>query len=155
MYPLMLTLHSILRWLVLILAIVTLVRALLGWVGKKEWTALDDRLGMLFSSGMDVQVLLGFILYIFLSPLTKGALQDFGAAMSSGVLRYWSVEHILLMVVALVLIHAGRATSKAASQATSKHRRAAIFFGLATLAILLAIPWPFLAYGRPLLRLGL
>ncbi|GAB4533581.1 MAG: cytochrome B [Anaerolineae bacterium] len=155
MYPLILTLHSIIRWVVLILAVVSVVRALLGWFSNKEWTALDDRLGMLFSTGMDVQVLLGFILYVFLSPLTRSALQGFGAAMSNSVLRYWSVEHILLMIVALILTHAGRATSKAAQGARGSHRRAALFFGLATLAILLAIPWPFLAYGRPLLRLGL
>jgi hypothetical protein len=150
----MLTLHSILRWVVLILAIVAVVRALIGWFGKKEWTALDNRLGMLLSASMDLQVLLGLILYIFLSPLTTTALKDFGAAMSNESLRYWSVEHILLMIVALILIHVGRATSKRAAGATSKHKRAAIFFGLALLAILIAIPWPFLPNGRPLIRLG-
>ena len=154
MYPLILTLHSILRWVVLILAVVAVVRAFIGWLGKKEWTALDNRFGMLLSASMDIQVILGFVLYIFLSPLTTTALQDFGAAMSNALLRYWSVEHVLLMVVALILIHVGRATSKVAEEATSKHKRAAIFFGLATLAILIAIPWPFWSYGRPLIRLG-
>jgi hypothetical protein len=155
MYAFILTLHSILRWVVLIVAVVAVVRALLGWLGKKEWTALDDRLGLLLSSSMDLQVLLGLILYIFLSPLTRSAFQNFGAAMSNGALRYWSVEHILLMIVALVLIHVGRARSKAAQESPGKYRRALVFFGLATVAILLAIPWPFLANGRPLLRLGL
>jgi len=154
MYPLILTLHSILRWVVLILAVVAVVRAFIGWFGKKEWTALDNRFGMLLSASMDIQVILGFVLYIFLSPLTTTALQDFGASMSNALLRYWSVEHVLLMVVALILIHVGRATSKVAEEATSKHKRAAIFFGLATLAILIAIPWPFWSYGRPLIRLG-
>jgi hypothetical protein len=74
--------------------------------------------------------------------------------MSNTVLRYWAVEHILLMIVAVFLVHAGRATSKRAQAAAQKHRRAAIFFGLATLAILVAIPWPFFSYyGRPLIRL--
>jgi hypothetical protein len=154
MYPFMLTLHSILRWVVLILAIVAFVRALIGWFGNKEWTALDNRLGMLLSAGMDLQVLLGFILYIFLSPFTTAALKNLGAAMSNDVQRYWTVEHILLMIVALVLIHVGRATSKGAGGATSKHKRAAIFFGLAILFILIAIPWPMLSYGRPLIRFG-
>lgn len=154
MYSLILTLHSILRWVVLILAIVAVVRAFIGWFGKKRWTARDNRLGMVLSASMDLQVLLGFILYIFLSPLTTTALQDFGAAMSNELLRYWSLEHVLLMIVALILIHVGRATSKVAEAATSKHKRAAIFFGLATLAILIAIPWPFLSYGRPLINLG-
>jgi ABC-type transporter Mla maintaining outer membrane lipid asymmetry permease subunit MlaE len=155
MYPIILTLHSILRWVVLIAAIVAVVRALVGWLGKKEWTSLDDRLSIVLSASMDLQVLLGIILYVLLSPLTRTVFQDFGAAMSDGLLRYWSVEHVFAMIVALILIHVGRATSGAAEEATKKHRRAFIFFGLATLAILIAIPWPFFSYGRPLLRLGL
>ena len=154
MYPFILTLHSIVRWVVLILALVATLRALFGWLAKKEWTSLDDRLGLWFTASYDVEVLLGIILYIFLSPLTRAVFQDFGAAMSNSVSRFWSLEHVFLMIIGLALAHAGRATSNAAEGATKKHRRAAIFFGLATLALLAAIPWPMLAYGRPLLRLG-
>lgn len=153
MYSFVLTLHSLLRWVVVILALVTVVRALRGWLGTREWTALDGRLGMLSSVSIDLQLLLGLVLYVFLSPSTKGAFRDLGAAMSDQVLRYWAVEHVFWMGLALILMHAGRAISKRAEGATSKHRRAAIFFGLATLAILFAIPWPFLTYGRPLIRL--
>jgi hypothetical protein len=141
------------RWVVLVLAVVTVVRAFSGWLGKKEWAALDKRLGLFFTSSIDVQVLLGLILYILLSPITRSALQDFGAAMSNAVLRFWAVEHLFSMAVAVALAHVGRALSKRATTDTSKHRRAAIWFGLATLAILVAIPWPFLSYGRPLIRL--
>jgi cytochrome c oxidase assembly factor CtaG len=155
MYPIFLTLHSILRWVVLIAAIVAVVRALVGWLGKKEWTNLDDRLSIVLSASMDLQVLLGIILYVLLSPLTRTVFQDFGAAMSDESLRFYAVEHVFAMIVALILIHIGRATSRAAEEATKKHRRAFIFFGLATLVILIAIPWPFFSYGRPLLRLGL
>ena len=70
-------------------------------MGKKEWTELDGRLAMFLSMSVDLQVLAGLILYVFLSPLTTAAFQDFGAAMSNGVLRYWSVEHISLMIVAV------------------------------------------------------
>ena len=154
MYSFILTLHSIVRWAVLILAVVATVRALFGWLAKKEWTPLDDRLGLLFTASFDLQVLLGILLYIFLSPFTRAVFQDFGAAMSDAVSRFWSLEHVVLTIIALALAHAGRATAKAAEGATKKHRRAAIFFGLATLAILIAIPWPMLDYGRPLIRLG-
>jgi hypothetical protein len=154
MYPLILTLHSILRWIVLILAVVAFVRALIGWLGKQEWTALDDRLGVLLSGSMDLQVLLGFFLYLFLSPITTSAFRNFGAAMGNSAQRFWMVEHLFLMVVALILTHVGRASSKRAEGVRGKHKRAAIFFGLALLAILIAIPWPFLPYGRPLIPLG-
>jgi len=142
-----------LRWLVLILAVAAVARAFSGWLGKKEWAALDNRLGLFFSASMDLQLLLGLILYILLSPITKSALEDWGAAMSNAVPRFWAIEHLFSMVIAVILAHVGRALSKRATPDTRKHRRAAIWFGLATLAILIAIPWPFLSYGRPLIRL--
>ena len=149
MYPVVLFLHSWVRWIVAVAAVVAVARALNGWLGKKGWAKLDDQLGLLFSTSLDVQMLLGLILYIFLSPITRAAFKNFGAAMSDGTLRFFAVEHILYMVIAVVLGHVGRTLSKKATQATAKHRIAAILFGLATLAILLAIPW-----SRPLFRFG-
>ena len=149
MYPVVLFLHSWVRWIVAVAAVVAVARALYGWLGKKGWAKLDDQLGLLFSTSLDVQMLLGLILYIFLSPITQAAFKNFGAAMSDGALRFFTIEHSLYMVVAVVLGHVGRALSKKATEATARHRLAAILFGLATLAILLAIPW-----SRPLFRLG-
>jgi hypothetical protein len=149
----MLTLHSILRWIVLIVAVVAIARAFSGWFGRRDWIDMDERLGLFFTISLDVQLLIGLILYIFLSPFTQAAFQDFGAAMASGVLRFWAVEHIFGMLVAVAVAHIGRARAKRAAEPAARHRRAAIFYGLALVAILLTIPWPFLAHGRPLFRL--
>jgi hypothetical protein len=147
MYSIILALHSWARWLVVIAAVAVVARAFYGWLGKKSWTKLDDQLGLLFSTGLDVQLLIGLILYIFLSPLTQAAFQNFGAAMANSDLRFYAVEHILMMVIAVVLGHAGRALSKKATESAAKHRLAAILYGLAVLAVLFAIPW-----SRPLFR---
>lgn len=155
MYSLVLTLHSFVRWIVVILAVLAVARAFSGWLGKKPWAALDDKAGAWFVISMDVQLLLGLLLYVVFSPLTTAALRDFGAAMGSAGLRYFAVEHTFLMLVAVVLAHVGRARSRRATDFAARHRSAAIFFGLALLTLLAAIPWPFLAgVGRPLLRLG-
>lgn len=154
MYLLLLTIHSYLRWILVFLSIMVIGRAFTGWFRKKQWTATDRRLGLIFTIGVDLQLLIGLILYIFLSPTTKAAFQNFGGAMSDPVMRYWTVEHIVLMVVAVVLMHVGQVLAKRAKDDTAKHQRVAIFFGLAILMILLNIPWPFLPYGRPLFRLG-
>ncbi len=154
LYSIALLFHSFVRWVLIIVAVIAVVRAFAGWLGKKEWTALDSRLGVLLSSSADVQMLLGLILYIFLSPLTQAAFKDFGAAMTDSMLRYWGVEHIGMLFAAVVLIHMGQTMAKRAAAAL-KHKWAAIFLGLALLAMLVAIPWPFLAVGsgRPWIRL--
>lgn len=146
MYPFVLGLHNIIRWAVLILGLLAIVRAFLGWTGKKPWTGLDNRLGLFFTISLDVQLLLGLLLYGVLSPITTGAFADFGAAMSDPSARFWLVEHIFTMVVAVVLAHVGRSLSKKAPTDVAKHQRAAIFFTLALLLVLAGIPWsrPFL-----------
>lgn len=148
MYPLFLILHSLARWAVVILGVVATVRAFMGWYGKKDWVKVDDRLSLFFTISMDVQMLLGLVLYIFLSPMTQVAFMDFGAAMRTPELRFFAVEHITMMIVAVVLSHVGRALAKKADNPTVKHQRTAIFFALTILAVLLAIPWG----SRPLFR---
>lgn len=153
MYVLTLYLHSYVRWLVLIAALVVLVRALRGWLGRRDWTAADDRAGQLFTVTMDVQVLLGLALYVGLSPLVAAALRTMATTMRDSALRFFAVEHIAAMVVALVLAHVGRARSRRAADALARHRRAAIWYGLSILLMLVSIPWPFYRYGRALFRL--
>jgi uncharacterized membrane protein len=142
MYPFILSLHNIVRWLVLIAALVAIVRAVIGWSGKREWTKTDNLAGLLYVSMMDLNVLLGLILYVFLSPLTTQAIfNNFGAAMSDRTLRFFAVEHLVGMVIALVLAHIGRSVSKKAADAVRQHRAAAIWFTISLLVILASIPW--------------
>ncbi len=112
---------------------------------------MDNRAGMLFTSVMDLQLLVGIILYLFLSPITTKALQNFSAALGNPTASFFSIEHVVGMVIAVVLAHVGRALSRRAKTPIQKHRRAALWFSLSLLVVLAAIPWPFLSYGRPLL----
>ncbi len=154
MYNLLLILHSVVRWVVVIAAILAVGAALRGWLGRREWSRLDDRLGLLFTIALDIQVLLGIILYI-VSPLIQDVLANFGAAMEEPQLRYFAVTHAVLMIGAAVLVHVGRALVKRQEDSAARHKRAAIFYGLATVVMLVAIPWPFIAsYARPWIRLS-
>lgn len=147
MHGIVLAIHNILRWVVLILAVVALIRAYLGWFGKRDYTETDRKFGVYFSVSLDIQVLLGLLLYIFLSPITRTAFQDFSSAMTIPDIRFFAVEHILMMIIAVILVHAGTVLSKRATSDISKHRRAAIWFSLAVLVVLYAVPWG----SRPLL----
>ncbi len=141
MYTGFLHLHDTLRWLLLLSLVTTLVKYLIGWFGNQHWKKTDNLMGIVFTSLMDIQLLTGLVLYFFLSPITKLALSDFGSAMKNADLRFYAVEHIFMMLIAVVLVHIGRAKSKKATADHAKFRIATIFYGLALVIMLAAIPW--------------
>ena len=146
-----LTLHSWLRWLVLLTGAFAFVRAAAGASGRKPWKPSDDRAGFWFVTALDAQVLLGLILYAFLSPITHAAFGDVGAAMKNPGLRFWAVEHVFGMLIGTALAHVGRVRARK-TDSLRRHKVAAIFFGLALAVILASIPWPGTPNARPLLR---
>ena len=146
MFGFILAVHNILRWIVLILLVVALVRAFWGWFGKREWTPTDRKVGMFYSVSLDIQLLLGLLLYFVLSPKTTIALRNFSAAMQSSELRFFVLEHILMMVLAVIFAHVGVAAAKRVEDSVLKHRRTAIWFSLSLIAVLVGMPW-----FRPLL----
>ena len=146
MQTILITLHNISRWLVLVFGIWAAVRAFSGWRGKKAWTPTDDRAGLLFTSLLDLQLLFGLVLY-FTSPFMAPILKNFGAAMGNSSARFFAVEHLGAMLLAIIVAHVGRSLSKKAATDKAKHKRAAIGFTVAVVLILAAIPW-----SRPLLQ---
>jgi hypothetical protein len=140
MYEFLLAIHNIARWLVLAAALWALIRAFLGWRRGTAWGETDRKAGLLYGISADVQFLLGLILS-FVSPIVTGAFEDLGQAMQVAGLRVIIAEHIPLMVVALVVIHITSARVKSAADDAVRHRRALIGYGLATLLILVSIPW--------------
>jgi hypothetical protein len=151
LYAVVLTVHSWLRWAVLLIGLIAFVRAAAGASRGSAWTAADDRTGFWFVTILDLQMLLGLVLYVFLSPFTHAAFADFGAAMKNSGLRFWAVEHITGMIIGLVLVHVGRVRARK-TDSVRRHRVVAICFGLALVAIAVSIPWPGTPAGRPLLR---
>jgi hypothetical protein len=130
-----------LRWLLLLSLVTTLVKYLIGWFGNQPWKKTDNLMGIIFTSLMDLQLLVGLVLFFFLSPITKFAFSDFGAAMKDTELRFYAVEHFLMMLIAVVLVHIGRAKSKKAATDAGKFKIATLFYGLALVVMLVAIPW--------------
>ena len=152
MYTTVLLVHSWLRWAVILLGFLAIIRAIIGGASRRPWTPFDDRVGLLFVISLDVQLLIGLVLYFALSPLTQAAMQDFGRAMEVSTLRFWGVEHVFGMVVGVFLAHRARARVRAITDAGRKHRVAAIFYSLAMVAVLASIPWPGTPNARPLFR---
>lgn len=146
-YSIILAAHNLMRWVVVILAIYALVRVYMGWFGNKDFTESDRKSLSWYSIGLDIQLLLGLLLYFVLSPITTTAFRNFGPAMSDSGVRFFLVEHSLLMIIAVVLGHVAVAAARRGTVASSKFRRGAIWLTLSVLCVLLAIPWA----TRPLL----
>jgi len=150
MYTLVLTLHSWIRWAALVFGVVATLASLTGRADVQE--KQSDRWGLLFLMAVDIQMLLGLLLYLVLSPFTAAALKNFGAAMRNPALRFWAVEHTATMLFAVILVHVGRVLARSARTPESKRFRQSLCFGLATIAMIVATPWPGMANGRPLFR---
>jgi hypothetical protein len=150
MYAIIKDIHNVLRWIVLLVGLWAVVRAWWGLLARREWVKWDRRAGVFFSSALDIQLLLGVVLY-FINPLIQIAYQDFGAAMGAAVSRFFTVEHVTYACAALVLAHLGNAATKKAPTTSTRFRRSVLLFTLALVVLLLGIPWPWLEVGRPLL----
>lgn len=151
MYVALVIIHSWLRWLVLLAGLNAVARGVAGARGRRPWTASDENAGRWLVIAFDTQFLIGLVLYVALSPVTQTAFADFGGAMRQSDLRFWAVEHLAGMLAASALLHIGRARTRKVPEA-SRHKTAAIFFGLALLLVLLSIPWPGMPASRPLFR---
>src|SRR5262245_27498046 len=152
MYSSVLLFHSWFRWVVLLTGVLAVVRGYSGCRKRRPWTRSDERAGVWFSVSLDVQILVGLLLYFALSPITSAALHDFMGAMKNSALRYWAIEHAFGMIAGVALTHAGRTRIHKTGNDERRHKLAAIFFTLALVAILISIPWPGMPNGRPLIR---
>lgn len=152
MYSSVLWLHSYWRWVVLLAGVTALVRAVAGLVSGWPWTPRARAAQAAFVGSLDLQLLFGLVLYLFLSPFTLSAFANFGAAMKNPHTRFWAVEHGPVQLLAVVLAHVGSVRTKRAASDKQRHRRAILYFALVLALIAVAIPWPGLDIARPLLR---
>ena len=142
MYTGLLHSHSLLRYFILIALVVVIVKAVIGLMQNQPYGKWDNKFSLYLFIFTHMQLLVGLILY-FVSPFVK-----FGSdTMSDKVTRYWTVEHIFAMLIAVVLITLARTTSKRMSNDAAKHKRMAIF-NFVALVVIVAMIW---LSGRPLL----
>jgi uncharacterized membrane protein YbjE (DUF340 family) len=141
MYQLLLPLHSMFRWLVLIFLLFAIFRAYRGWFKKSLFSSFDNSLKSVTVKVVQVQFCIGVALYI-LSPLVRYFLNNFGEAVRIREIRFFGMEHITIMVIAVAVISIGSdKVDKATVQ--DKYKIMAIWFAVGLLLILTSIPWSF------------
>jgi uncharacterized membrane protein len=134
MYINLLHTHSYLRYFVLAFLLIVIITSLLGLLNKKSFGAWDNRFSLILLVTTHIQFLAGLILY-FVSPWVR-----FGAeTMKVKETRYWTMEHVLGMLIAVVLITIARSTSKRMVTDQAKHKRLFIFNVIALVIIIATI----------------
>ncbi|MES2828959.1 MAG: cytochrome B [Bacteroidota bacterium] len=132
MYSILRSAHSGWRYIVIILLVLALVQAISGWLGKKPYTEGNRKLNVFALISAHIQLLFGLVLY-FMNDWYK-------ADSSVAIGRYWKMEHIGMMVLAIILITYGNARSKkTADVGPVRHRNIALYFGLALVLIIAAV----------------
>ena len=134
MYPFFKYFHSGLRYIVLVLVVAAVVQSLLGWLGKKTYTEGNRKLNLFALISAHTQLLVGLVLY-FLSPLVQFS----KGAMKNPETRYWTSEHITMMIFAIILITVGYSRSKKVLSPEKKHLNIFIFYFLAALIVVITL----------------
>jgi hypothetical protein len=147
LYNAMLHAHSVGRWIVLLLLVFAILNSLIA--GRRPFIRTDARLGLLLTIFADLMLLIGAYLWYagHWGYQAIKAKANFSEVMKDPVVRFYAVEHLTGMIIAIILIHIGKAQGRKAMSDKSKHRRTMIFYFLALLIILASIPWPFRAIG--------
>ena len=142
MYETIQFIHSYWAYLTLFLIILATLNALKGSFTKQEFSNKDFRLALFALIVTHIQVLIGLILYMF-SPSAMGAIKSsgMGSVMKDSILRYFSVEHPLMMLIAVVLITIGYSKHKKKKSSAQKFKTIAIFYTIALVLVLSRIPW--------------
>jgi hypothetical protein len=151
MYTVLLFLHSLLRWIILLLAIVAIYRSYAGMRGGRPFTAGDKKIGLFLLISAHITLLIGLYQWC-VGPLGLRNILNAGMAevMRSPYYRFYGVEHMAGMILAIVLITIGRGVARKNIPDKAKHKRTFWFYFIALIIILASVPWPFRTdIGRP------
>tara|TARA_B110000091_G_scaffold131477_1_gene140900 strand:- start:1613 stop:2035 length:423 start_codon:yes stop_codon:yes gene_type:complete len=132
--------HSYWAYLVLLILIVAVVNAIIGFTQKKQFTDKDLRIGLFTLIVAHIQLLIGLGWY-FMSPWFKALKENSGEVMADKATRLLAVEHPIIMILAIALITIGWSKHKKKTTDIAKFKTFAIFYGIALLLILYRIPW--------------
>lgn len=119
-------LHSFWRWVVLLVVLVAIVRGLMGWLRGGRWEARDRQFALLATTALDIQLLLGLVLWIGQSRWNDGV--------------FFRIIHPVVMISAIVIAHVASLQAKKATSDTAKFRALAVGLIVAMVLITAAIP---------------
>ncbi len=126
-YPVLVGIHNILRWVIILAMVAAMAGAWQGFFSGREWGKGDRLRSVVLVASLHLQLLLGLILYVQ-SDIVSAAMANVGAAMGETAARYYLVEHISMMILAVIVVQVGSILAKKADDDKEKHKRGAIWF---------------------------
>lgn len=142
MYSTILALHSLVRWFVLVSLLFAIFRAFSGWFSSRKFSRLDNTIRHWTATIAHIQLVFGLVLY-FISPIVNYFLHNFSDAVHRREIRFFGMEHSLMMMTAVVVITIGSAKAKRKQTDIEKFKTMALWYGIGLLIILSSIPWAF------------
>ena len=153
MDSILLVLHSLMRWVILVLLITSIVKSFSGWQQGKAFTHGDRKLWLFTLISAHITLLIGLYQVllgrfgILVTNLPEGT-----KLMKDKFYRFYWVEHPTGMILAIILITLGYGMAKKSVSDETKFKKASWFFFVALILILATVPWPFRQIiGRPLI----
>jgi len=144
MFSVLLQLHNILRWVILVLLMISIIQSFIGWNKRRELREGDAKLWLFTMISVHTTLLIGLILLLFgRYGILSSGLPEGVNLMKDKFYRFFWVEHPVGMLIATALITIGRGVVKKQITDPLKYKRAFWLFVLALVIILATIPWPF------------
>ncbi|MFN5423263.1 MAG: hypothetical protein ACK5AO_08355 [bacterium] len=140
----LLHLHNLLRWVVLILLLLSIYKSYTGGAGSRKFTAGDKKTWLFTMIAAHITLLLGLYQWLIgRYGLLSYVKPEGSSTMKDPFLRFFQVEHPISMLLAITFITLGYGMSKKQVEDSVKFKKALRYFILALILILAAVPWPF------------
>jgi hypothetical protein len=150
MYEGLLHTHNFMRWVILLMLLIAIVRHGSGMSSKRMVNATDAKTDLFLMIAAHLTLVIGLYQWIT-GPWGLKLIQKIGfkEVMGNSQFRFWAVEHMLGMLIAIVLITIGRGAVKRSTN-WQVHKKAFWLFLIALIIIIAVVPWPFRSgIGRP------
>ncbi len=135
LYRIVFNLHIVVSIITLMSGAISVVRSVVGWIRKKEYTRFDLGVSLTFTIALYIQLFLGFIVYFLLRTSFDHALSEIPVSSNDASLRFWAIEHIALMIFALFLTQLGRIFINRSTASLKRFKASLFYYGISLLLI--------------------
>lgn len=136
-YDIVINTHAFASTIFTLIAIIILVRSIRGWRQNKAYTKFDSNVSVVFLLFLYIQLILGVLLYFVLGDQSHGA-ENLEEASQQMSIRFWALEHFVIMIFALFLSQLGWVFIRSARLDLNKHKNTLFYFGISILLIIIS-----------------